>query len=70
MKLYAWTLQHFAFYKQLIMHLLSFNGKALMVDLRSYVTNVSMMSFLILRRFLHGYVLFRLRKDKPEKKEI
>lgn len=70
MKLYTWTLQHFAFYKQLILHLLSFNRTALMADIKTYVTNTSMLTFLLVKRVIHGYMLFKLRKDKRVTKEM
>ena len=70
MRLYTWTLQHFIFYKQLIWHLLSFNRTALMSDIKMYVTNGPMLSFMIVRRIVHGYMLLKLRRDKKGKKEI
>ena len=70
MRLYTWTLQYFIFYKQLIWHLLSFNRTALMSDIKMYVTNGQMLSFMIVRRIVHGYMLLKLRRDKKGKKEI
>ncbi|MBQ6217743.1 MAG: hypothetical protein IJK53_10215 [Erysipelotrichaceae bacterium] len=70
MRINTWTLQHFAFYKQLIWHLLSFNRTAVISDIKAYFSNTSMMSFLLLKRILHGYVLLKLRRDKKEKNEM